>query len=93
MLTSSATLPIIVGKTADGLPFRLAQQPDLGIFRLRFDAWTATEVMGDAMCHRLATLSAPMLAQLSLEGVDFTTFSGVHLRYLRPLLIIEEPWR
>lgn len=93
VLTSSAALSIIVGKTADGLPFRLAQQPDMGIFRVCFGSWTTTEVMGDAMCHRLATLTTSMSAQLSLENVDFTTLSGIHLRYLRPKLAVGKPWR
>lgn len=93
MLTSSAALPIIVGEAADGLPFRLAQQPAMGIFRVHFDAWTAAEVLGDATCHQLATLTTSAVAQLSLDNVDFMTLSGTHLRYLRPALTIERPWQ
>ncbi|MFE4825655.1 hypothetical protein [Streptomyces sp. NPDC056672] len=86
VLTASSTVRIAVdGATGHTLSFRLAACAELGPFRMHFETWTLSEIMGDVV-DRLSTTDGTPHAELALQPMDVKTLSGMYLRYMRPVL-------
>jgi hypothetical protein len=67
--------------------FRLANQPDLGKFKFFTGSWTMAKDLWEAE-EALAEIGGPAYATLTLELVEFTTKSGKHVQYTKPVLDI-----
>ncbi|MFI6444692.1 hypothetical protein [Kitasatospora sp. NPDC050543] len=72
-----------------GIKFRLADDPDLGIFRARFGAWDLAKVWHEIL-QALDDVGGPARARLSLETVEFTIKTGpkkgTQVAYNKPVI-------
>lgn len=74
--------------------FRLADDPDLGIFRFRTGSWSmATDLARDAVDAELEEIDGPTLATLELEQVSFVAKNGPRagqtVSYTKPRLRVK----
>ncbi|MEV3856081.1 hypothetical protein AB0J38_17370 [Streptomyces sp. NPDC050095] len=67
------------------ISFRLADAPDLGVFRLVTSSWDFTKTL-PATLNALDRAGGPVLAELALELVEFKTSAGVDVKYRHPVL-------
>ncbi|MFI8422342.1 hypothetical protein [Streptomyces sp. NPDC085479] len=67
------------------LTFRLAEDYDLGNFRLLSTSWKLAEVVHE-IDNALSMHKGEVLAELSLELVEFTTTAGRDVRYRKPVI-------
>ncbi|MEU7186447.1 hypothetical protein [Streptomyces sp. NPDC045369] len=72
------------------LEFRLADDPELGKFRLMTGSWDFMKSL-EGMWRELEAVGGPALCSLSLELVEFTTKSGVDVAYRKPVLKVHGP--
>ena len=68
--------------------FRLAAEPDLGKFKFSTGSWTMAAEIEDAQAA-LAKVEGPARATLTLEEVDYTTKTGRHVNYRKPVVEIK----
>jgi len=73
------------------LNFRLADAYDLGLFRFLSHSWKLAEVVGDYAAE-LERYDGPVLGDLALELVEYTTKSGRNVCYRKPTLNIRKAW-
>lgn len=76
------------------LAFRLAEDPDLGIFRFQTGSWSmASDLARDGVAEALEGIDGPTLATLELEGVSFIAKNGPRagqtVSYTKPRLKIK----
>ncbi|MDT0347787.1 hypothetical protein [Streptomyces litchfieldiae] len=69
------------------LVFRLADDPDMGVFALRSAAWGFAATVPD-LWRALAERAQPARCTLSLRRVEFTTASGFPVRYVEPAVVL-----
>ncbi|MGG7570360.1 hypothetical protein [Streptomyces sirii] len=65
--------------------FRLADDPELGKFKLLTGSWDFMKTL-EGVWRELEAVGGPALCTLSLEPVEFTTKSGVDVSYRKPVL-------
>lgn len=78
------------------LTFRLADDPDLGLFRFQSGSWSlASDLAYDGTDGKLEAAEGPARARLSLEEVSFTAKSGPRkgqvVRYTKPVIKVLGP--
>jgi hypothetical protein len=73
------------------LVFRLAEDYDLGKFRFQSASWKLAEVVHE-IDAALSRYSGEVLAELSLELVEFTTKSGRDVSYRKPVVKVIKPF-
>ncbi|OKI71405.1 recombination directionality factor [Streptomyces sp. MJM1172] len=73
------------------LVFRLAEDYDLGVFRFQSTAWKLAEVIHE-IDNELSAYSGEVLAELSLELVEFTTKAGRDVSYRKPVVKVLKAW-
>ncbi len=76
------------GCTADTLPFRLVCAPGLGVFALRFGAWSLAEVLGVPVVDALMAQRAAVVGKLAVTAQDVRTLGGRIVRYPVPCLTL-----
>jgi hypothetical protein len=72
------------------LRFRLADDPDLGIFLFSTGSWTLVEDL-EGLAKSLAEATGPVRAELALKHVAYTTKGGRDVSYHRPEITILGP--
>ncbi|WP_172384875.1 hypothetical protein [Streptomyces sp. MNP-20] len=72
------------------ITFRLADNPELGRFRLMTGSWEFMKAM-ETMWRELEAVGGPALCTLKLELVEFTTKAGVEVSYRKPVLVVHGP--
>jgi hypothetical protein len=65
--------------------FRLAEDPDLGVFRFTSGSWSLAAEIGKAEAA-LERIDGPALATLALEVVEYTTKAGRDVSFTKPVL-------
>jgi hypothetical protein len=65
--------------------FRLADDPELGLFAFQTGSWTLAEVLWQYE-DALAEIGGEAVADLTLELVEYTTKQGRAVRYRKPVL-------
>lgn len=65
--------------------FRLADDPELGKFRLMTGSWEFMKSI-ETVWRELEAVGGPALCTLRLELVEFTTKSGIDVSYRKPVL-------
>jgi hypothetical protein len=65
--------------------FRLAADPDLGLFAFATSSWTLAEVLYQYE-DALESIAGPAVADLKLELVEYTTKQGRNVSYRKPVL-------
>lgn len=79
------------GPKPDGrIVFRLAADPERGKFRLVTSSWEFMKAI-EGVWRDLEAVGGPALATLKLELVEFTTKSGIDVRYRKPVLQVHGP--
>lgn len=73
------------------LVFRLADDYHLGKFRFQSASWKLTEVLHE-IDNDLSAYSGEVLAELSLELVEFTTKAGRDVSYRKPVVKVIKAW-
>ncbi|MEU6633830.1 hypothetical protein ABZ905_37010 [Streptomyces parvus] len=73
------------------LVFRLAEDYDLGKFRMLSTSWKLAEVVHEIDAS-LRQYKGEVLAELSLELVEFTTKTGRDVSYRKPVVKVIKPW-
>jgi hypothetical protein len=73
------------------LIFRLADAYDLGKFRFQSTSWKLAEVVHE-IDAALSRHSGEVLAELSLELVEYTTKSGRDVSYRKPVVKVLKPY-
>ncbi|QPB09789.1 recombination directionality factor [Streptomyces phage Shady] len=73
------------------LVFRLADDYHLGKFRFQSTSWKLAEVIHE-IDEALSRHKGEVLAELSLELVEFTTKSGRDVSYRKPVVKVLKPW-
>lgn len=68
--------------------FRLAANPDLGVFKFTSGSWSLARDIGFAE-DKLATIDGPALATLALEVVEFTS-QGVNRKFTKPVITVRK---
>ena len=68
--------------------FRLASDPDLGLFKFVTGSWSMARDIGEVET-RLASATSTQRATLSLEHVEFTTKEGVKRAFTKPVVTIK----
>ncbi|MFI0262069.1 hypothetical protein ACH4OW_23865 [Streptomyces sp. NPDC017056] len=71
--------------------FRLAEDYDLGLFRLQTGSWKLAEVLHEVE-NALDRVGSEALAELSLELVEFTTKKGRDVSYRKPVIRVLKSW-
>ncbi|MEU5429020.1 hypothetical protein AB0H73_25985 [Streptomyces olivoreticuli] len=71
--------------------FRLAEDYDLGLFRLQTGSWKLAEVLHEVE-NALDRVGSEALAELSLELVEFTTKAGRDVSYRKPVIRVLKSW-
>ncbi|MFI5803501.1 hypothetical protein [Streptomyces sp. NPDC051561] len=71
--------------------FRLADDPEMGVFRFRSSSWRFAETV-EPFRADLATGHGSSLCELSLECVVFTTGNGRQVSYYKPAAKVRGPW-
>lgn len=69
------------------LRFRLADDPELGIFMFSTGSWTLVEDL-ESLSRGLADADGPVKAELNLKLVEYTTKGGRDVSYHRPEIVI-----
>ncbi|MFD9813973.1 hypothetical protein [Streptomyces sp. NPDC059080] len=72
------------------ISFRLADAPELGVFRLVTSSWEFTKTL-PATLTALDKVDGPAACDLALELVEFTTAAGVDVAYRKPVLKVRGP--
>lgn len=67
------------------IAFRLADDPELGKFRLMTGSWEFLKSI-ETVWRDLDAVGGPALCTLKLELVEFTTKSGIEVSYRKPVL-------
>ncbi len=70
--------------------FRLAGDPDLGLFLLRSGGWALADAV-PALREAVAAVGGPVSASLWLRPVEFTTPEGYPVNYVEPTITLDEP--
>ncbi|MFB7643899.1 hypothetical protein ACFC0S_03115 [Streptomyces sp. NPDC056084] len=70
--------------------FRLAENPDLGKFRLVSSSWEFMKGI-ETVWRELEAVGRPATCDLNLELVEFTTKSGIDVSYRKPVLKVRGP--
>ncbi|MFJ9671099.1 hypothetical protein ACIRP5_09975 [Streptomyces sp. NPDC101221] len=73
------------------LVFRLADDYHLGKFRFQSSSWKLAEVVHE-IDAALSAHKGEVLAELSLELVEFTTKAGRDVSYRKPVVKVLKPW-
>lgn len=73
-------------KPSIDLTFRLADNPDLGIFRFNSGSWSLVDVLADVIGDIEAYDGAPVRANLAIEHVAYTTKAGRDVAYNKPVI-------
>ncbi|UQI46708.1 hypothetical protein M1P56_21325 [Streptomyces sp. HU2014] len=71
--------------------FRLAEDYDLGLFRLQTGSWKLAEVLHEVE-NALDRVGSEALAELSLELVEYTTKKGRDVSYRKPTIRVIKAW-
>ncbi|MGX4737096.1 recombination directionality factor [Kitasatospora griseola] len=71
--------------------FRLADDPDLGIFRFQTGSWKLAEVLYEVE-NALDRLGSEALCSLELELVEYTTKRGRDVSYTKPVIRVIKAW-
>ncbi|MFG2147511.1 hypothetical protein ACGFRG_25495 [Streptomyces sp. NPDC048696] len=71
--------------------FRLAEDYDLGVFRLQTGSWKLAEVLHEVE-NALNKVSGEALTELSLELVEYTTKKGRDVSYRKPSIRVLKSW-
>ncbi|MGW2548092.1 hypothetical protein ACWC5I_46325, partial [Kitasatospora sp. NPDC001574] len=86
LITESSALRVeVAGCAAETLAFRLVGARELGVFGLRFGAWSLAEVLGASVVAAVMAASRPM-CELVVSARDVTTLGGRIVRYPVPRL-------
>lgn len=67
--------------------FRLADDPDLGLFEFQTGAWSLASVIGNVL-YDLQAVEGPALASLALEPTEFTR-EGQKVKFTKPVISIK----
>ncbi|MGP3687143.1 recombination directionality factor [Streptomyces sp. IBSNAI002] len=73
------------------LLFRLADASELGLFRFRSSSWRFAEGVEETRAH-LLDLDGPVLCDLAIETVEFTTGNGRRVCYQKPIVRVLGRW-
>lgn len=65
--------------------FKLADAPELGVFKFQTGSWSMVKEIGEAEA-KLAEIDGPARAKLTLELVEYTTKQGRAVSYTKPVL-------
>ncbi|MFB6535099.1 hypothetical protein ACFCY8_26450 [Streptomyces noursei] len=76
---------------AIAVTFRLAEDYDLGLFRLQTGSWKLAEVLHEVE-NALDRVGGETLAELSLELVEYTTKKGRDVSYRKPVIRVLKSW-
>lgn len=74
--------------------FRLADDPDLGLFEFQTGSWSMASVIGEEIGALMDIEEAdglPARATLGLELVEYTTKDGKDRRFTKPVLTVHGP--
>ncbi|MCX4687215.1 hypothetical protein OG401_23405 [Kitasatospora purpeofusca] len=71
--------------------FRLADDPDLGIFRFQSGSWKLAEVLYEVE-NALDRIGTEALCSLELERVEYTTKRGRDVSYIKPVIRVLKAW-
>ncbi|MER5886825.1 hypothetical protein ABT160_23625 [Streptomyces sp. NPDC001941] len=71
--------------------FRLADDPDLGIFRFVSGSWELVKVLHE-LEDKLDRVGEPALCTLRLELVEFQTKSGIDVAYRKPVVDVHKAY-
>ncbi|MEW2034913.1 hypothetical protein AB0901_30980 [Streptomyces roseifaciens] len=71
--------------------FRLAEDYDLGLFRLQTGSWKLAEVLHEVE-NALDRIGAEALCSLELELVEYTTKKGRDVSYRKPVIKVLKAW-
>ncbi|MEE1763216.1 recombination directionality factor [Streptomyces sp. SP18BB07] len=73
------------------LLFRLAGCPGLGSFRFRSSSWRFAETV-EGIRTQLTAVGNPVLCELAIRTVEFTTQNGRRVCYHKPVVKVLGPW-
>ncbi|MFF3552924.1 hypothetical protein ACFYXL_05850 [Streptomyces tsukubensis] len=71
--------------------FRLAEDYDLGLFRLQTGSWKLAEVLHQVE-NALDKIGGEVLCSLELEHVEYTTKKGRDVSYRKPVIRVLKSW-
>ncbi|MFF2543979.1 hypothetical protein ACFVUY_15590 [Kitasatospora sp. NPDC058063] len=71
--------------------FRIADDPDLGIFRFQSGSWKLAEVLHEIE-NQLDRIGSEALCSLELERVEYTTKNGRDVSYVKPVIRVLKSW-
>ncbi|MEU9047518.1 MULTISPECIES: hypothetical protein [unclassified Kitasatospora] len=71
--------------------FRLADDPNLGIFRFQSGSWKLAEVLYEVE-NALDRIGGEALCSLELERVEYTTKRGRDVSYVKPVIRVLKSW-
>ncbi|MGW3229404.1 recombination directionality factor [Kitasatospora sp. NPDC001095] len=71
--------------------FRIADDPDLGIFRFQTGSWKLAEVLHEIE-NQLDRIGSEALCSLELERVEYTTKNGRDVSYVKPVIRVLKSW-
>ncbi|MFD8115439.1 recombination directionality factor [Streptomyces microflavus] len=72
--------------------FRLAEDYDLGLFKLQTGSWKLAEVLHEVE-NALDKVSDEALCSLELELVEYTTKKGRDVSYRKPVIRVLKSWK
>ncbi|MER5304599.1 hypothetical protein ABT039_34745 [Streptomyces lasiicapitis] len=78
-------------KPSISVTFRLAEDYDLGVFRMQTSAWTLAEVLHEVE-NALDKIGGEALCSLELELVEYTTKKGRDVSYRKPVIRALKSW-
>ncbi|WP_406737601.1 hypothetical protein OG365_07125 [Streptomyces sp. NBC_00853] len=76
---------------AIAVTFRLAEDYDLGLFRLQTGSWKLAEVLHEVE-NALDKVGGEALATIELELVEYTTKKGRDVSYRKPVIRVLKSW-
>ncbi|MER5863789.1 hypothetical protein [Kitasatospora sp. NPDC002040] len=71
--------------------FRLADDPDLGLFRFQTGSWTLAQVLHEVE-NALDKIGGEALCSLEIELVEYTTKRGKDVSYVKPVIRVLKSW-
>ncbi|MFJ7250747.1 hypothetical protein ACIQWA_39750 [Kitasatospora sp. NPDC098652] len=71
--------------------FRLAEDYDLGVFKLQTGSWKLAEVLHEVE-NALSKIDGEALCSLELEHVEYTTKKGRDVSYRKPVIKVLKAW-
>lgn len=71
--------------------FKLAAEPELGLFRFNSGSWELVKVL-HTIIRDIDEHDGPVLATLSIENVSYTTKAGRDVSYNKPVVTVAGPY-